>query len=151
MPREWILRVGDGSNFWNSSKYKIWGIRNSSNSGKHFIKNVKVGDRLWFVTHKSQGKIIAVATYESHNERILGPLINATLSNEELGWNGSGEESNVEIHYSNLFGLYDCNLLTKVKAQTSIIKYNQENCSVNLEKEYNAILRSWDNLLNDCF
>lgn len=151
MPREWIIRVGDGVNFWNSSKYRIWGIQSSSNCGKHFIKNIKVGDRLWFITKKSQGKIIAVATYESHNKRVLGPLINTTLSNEELGWDDTGPECNIEIHYSNLFELNNCNLLTKVNGQSSIIKYTQENCRVNLLKEYNAILRDWNELLNDCF
>ena len=49
---DWILRVGDGENFINSSKYKIWGIQSTNSFGKYFIKHVKIGDRLWFVKSK---------------------------------------------------------------------------------------------------
>ena len=59
---DWLLRVGDGINFMNSSKYKIWGISTQSTCGKYFIKTVKSGDRLWFVQNKSHGQIIAVAS-----------------------------------------------------------------------------------------
>jgi hypothetical protein len=147
MATDWILRVGDGENFMNSSDYRIWGINSTSNCGKHFVKNVKQGDRLWFVTSNSKGKIIAVGTYKSHNERVLGPLVNTTMTNEELGWTGEGPDwtSETEVHYTNLYLL--SNLLTHLKGNTSIRKYNSEKCSVNLPTEYENILRSWD----DCF
>ena len=59
MTTDWILRVGDGKNFIRSSKYRIWGINTlTSPHGKNFVKNVKPGDRLWFVTSKSHGKIV---------------------------------------------------------------------------------------------
>jgi hypothetical protein len=62
-PSDWLLRVGDGDNFIASSNYKIWGIQaKTSPHGKYFIKNVNPGDRMWFITNKSQGKIIGVAT-----------------------------------------------------------------------------------------
>jgi hypothetical protein len=75
MTTDWLLRVGDGENLKSSYKYRIWGIQSTTPTNKHFIKNVKPGDRLWFVKSKSQGKLIAVAIYRSHNTRDLGPLI----------------------------------------------------------------------------
>jgi hypothetical protein len=147
MATDWILRAGDGENFLNSSDYRIWGINSSLKCGKHFLKNVKQGDRLWFVTSNSKGKLIAVGTYKSHNERVLGPLVNTTMTNEELGWTGEGPDwtSETEVHYTNLYLL--SNLLTHLKGNVSIRKYNLEKCSVNLPVEYENILRSWD----DCF
>ena len=53
MTTDWLLRVGDGENFINSSRYRIWGIQSTSPANKHFIRNVKIGDRLWFVKSKS--------------------------------------------------------------------------------------------------
>jgi hypothetical protein len=151
MATEWILRVGDGENFMNSSDYRIWGIQaKTSPAGKYFVKNVKQGDRLWFVTSNSKGKIIAVGTYKSHNDRVLdGPLVNMTMTNEELGWSGEGPDwtSEIEVHYTHLYLLSDCNLLTNIKSPKTIRKYNSEKCSVNLPVEYENILRSWD----DCF
>jgi hypothetical protein len=146
MSTDWILRVGDGENFMNSSDYRIWGIQaKTSTHGKYFVKNVKPGDRLWFVTSNSKGKIIALATYVSHNERVQG----TTMSNEELGWTGGGTDwtSNIEVHYTHLYNLSNCNLLSNIKSPKTIRKYNSEKCSVNLPVEYENILRSWD----DCF
>lgn len=147
--QHWFIRAGDGKNFINSSKYRIWGIRSSTSFGKHFVKNVKKGDKLWFIKNKSQGKVIAVCTYISLNERVLGPLINTTMTNEELGWVGEGEDwtSDVEIHYTDLYDLNNCNLLTHIKCQSTILKYSREKYEINLAEEYNNILTSWD----DCF
>lgn len=75
MTMDWLLRVGDGINFMISSTYKIWGIKSQTTCGKHFMKAVHSGDRLWFVKNTSKGKIIAVATYHSHNSREFGPLL----------------------------------------------------------------------------
>ena len=142
MNTDWLLRVGDGENFKNSSKYRIWGIQSSTSFGKHFVKHVKPGDRLWFVKSKSQGKLLAVATYRSHNKREFGPLIDVSMTNEELGWTGEGPDwtSDVEIHYSDLYGLTGCNLLTHIKGASTIRKYD-EKCQVNLALEYSYIVR----------
>ena len=143
MTTDWILRVGDGQNFIRSSSYKIWGIQTlTSPDGKHFIKHVNPGDRLWFVTSGTQGKLIAVATYRSHNEREFGPLINISMTNEELGWMGEGSDwtSDTEVHYSDLYGLNNCELLTHIKSPKTIRKYN-EKCRVNLAVEYSYIVR----------
>jgi hypothetical protein len=139
METDWIFRVGDGNNFITSSKYKIWGINSSTANGKHFVKNVKNDDRLWFVKSGSGGKIIAVSSYESHNKRELGPLVNITMTDEELGWMGeSWSKCDTEIHYSNLYNLNDCDLLTNIKGASVIRKYNDK-CLLNLPLEYEYI------------
>ena len=138
----WLLRVGDGENFVNSSVYKIWGISSTSPFGKNFLRNVKHGDILWFIKSKSQGRIMAAATYQSHNRRDIGPLISTTMDNDELGWTGEGLNwrSDTEIHYTELYALYDVELLTHIKCPTTIRKYN-EKCQVNLPVEYENIVR----------
>lgn len=142
---DWILRVGYGDNFKASSKYKIWGIKSHSVNAKNFLAYVKNGDRLWFVIKKSGGKIIAVATYKSHNKRELGPLINITASNEELGWDNEGNPDSdnnwdTEIHYENLYNLENCELFTNIIGPAPIRKYS-EKCSVNLPNEYQYITK----------
>ena len=140
---DWLLRVGNGENLIRSSKHRLWGIDTlKSTNGKYFVNNVKPGDRLWFVTSKSHGKLMAVATYHSHNTREFGPLINISLTNEELGWTGSGSDwtSNVEVHYTDLYKLNDFKLLTNIKGSSSIRKYN-EKCEINLAEEYSSIVR----------
>lgn len=142
MTSDWILRVGDGENFKKSSGFRIWGISSNVNINKHFLKHVKQGDRLWFVKSKSQGKILGVATYRSHNGRELGPLVDISLSDEELGWSGSGTEwtADIELHYLDLYGLNDCDLLTHIKGPSTIRRYD-EKCRVNLAVEYSYIVR----------
>ena len=141
MTTDWILRVGDGENLIRSSKYKIWGIQTiTSTLGKYFIANVRQGDRLWFVKSKSQGKIIAVATYCSHNKREFGPLLDISMTNEELGWTDDNWTSDIEIHYSDLYGLSNCELLTHIKGSATIRKYD-EKCRVNLPVEYSYIVK----------
>lgn len=142
MTIDWLLSVGDGENFKASSKYRIWGIQSTTPIGKYFIKNVKSGDRLWFVKSKSQGKIMAVAIYRSHNKREFGPLVDLSMTEEELGWkhNGPDWQSDTEIHYSDLYGLEDCDLLTHIKGPSTIRKYD-EKCRVELPVEYSYIMR----------
>jgi hypothetical protein len=142
MTTDWLLRVKDGFNFKNSSRFKIWGIQSSTSNNKYFLKHVKHGDNLWFVLNKSRGKLLAVATYTSHNKRELGPHISLSMTNEELGWSGAGPDwtSDIEIHYTDLYGLENCDLLTHIKGQTIIRKYD-EKCMVNLPVEYGYIVR----------
>ncbi|MHA1510129.1 MAG: hypothetical protein ACTSRX_00245 [Promethearchaeota archaeon] len=142
MTTDWLLRVGDGENFKNSSKFRIWGISSKIPTNKHFLKYVKHGDRLWFVKSKSKGKLVAVATYCSYNAREFGNLIDISLSDKELGWNGGGTEwsADVEVHYTDLYGLNDCELLTHIKGAATIRKYD-EKCRVYLAVEYSNIVR----------
>ena len=142
MTTDWLLRVGDGENCKRSSGHRIWGIQSTTPTNKYFLKKVKPGDRLWFVKSKSNGKLLSVATYRSHNVRELGPLINMTMTNEELGWTGEGPNwtSDIEIHYSDLYGLDKCDLLTHIKCPSTIRKYD-EKCKVDLAVEYSYIVR----------
>jgi predicted secreted protein len=143
MKSDWLLRVGDGKNLIRSSKYKIWGINSKTCDGKYFLKEVKPGDRLWFVKSKSHGKLLAVATYSYSKHRELGPHINLTMTNEELGWDNEDTDwvSDMEIHYTNLYNLSHCtHLLSEIKSAKTIRKYN-EKCKVQLPQEYENILK----------
>ena len=140
MTTDWLLRVGDGNNLVRSSKHKIWGIQSSNSFGKFFIRTVKPGDRLWFIKSKSQGKVLAVATFCLHKKRELGPLIDITLTNEELGWDNVDTDwtSDTEIHYTDLYNVSDCELLTHIKGTSTIRIYNAK-CLVDLACEYTYI------------
>lgn len=137
MNRHWLLRVGDGINFKKSSKYNIWGI---SQKWISFQKEVKIGDILWFVINGNKGKIIAMSTYVSHNERVLGPLINTSFDNNQLGWSGDGNW-NIEIKYDNLYNIEDCELFSNIKNQNSVRKYNKNTININLSEEYKLIIK----------
>ncbi len=136
MIQDWLLRVGDGKNFENSSRLSIWGIKSTNSFGKYFMKNVKNGDRLWFVKSESNGKLIAVSTFSSHNTR------ESNNTNEKLGWTGSGVDwtSDTEIHYTDLYCLNDVELLSYIKGSCTIRMYN-EKCKVELAKEYVNIVK----------
>lgn len=134
-----ILRIGDGRNFNASSSKSIWGINSEHKQSKFFLKNVRNGDKLWFVTKESRGQIVAVATYTNTNYRINGPLFNITDTNEELGWEGEGNW-NTEVHYKDLYNLTECNLKSEIKGNGAIRRYNA-NCKVNLVTEYQHIVR----------
>jgi hypothetical protein len=138
--KDWMFRVGNGKNFKASSKFQIWGIKSSTNFGKHFVKNVKPGDRIWFIKANSNGLILGVAIYRSHNYREFGPLVDSTMTDEELGWDDTGENCDIEVHYSELRELEDCGLLTHIKFQGSIVEY-KDNCKINLPVEYSYISR----------
>ena len=143
MSNHYILRVGDGNNFKNSSNVSIWGVKSRN---KSFLKKVKEGDKLWFIKNKEKGdiyngKTIAVAEFVSKNERVIGPLISITPNNDELGWDDKGEFCDVEIHYNNLYNLTDCNLFTGQNNQTTICEYDniKDGLLVNLIVEYEYI------------
>ena len=135
MTNHWILRVRDGKHFWNSSKDSLWGITKRLHTG--FLKQVEPGDILWFLTNKkSGGKFIAVATYHRKQDRVLGPLIALTKTNEELGWTLNHGDWDVEIHYKDLYDLSQCELLPDIKGQTIIRLYKPETCTLPLPSEY---------------
>ena len=131
---DWIIRVGDGKNFKNSSKYGIWGIK--SRCAKFFLRKVNFGDRLWFVTSKSHGQLIGLSTYCSHNYREFGPLLNVSMTDDELGWTGGDNTWDIEIHYTDLYDLENRILLTHIKSPMVIREYNNK-CKINLPAEYN--------------
>ena len=106
---DWLVRIGDSDNFWKSSKYGIWSANTNVDADKYFLRTAKQGDRIWFV--KSGGLLVAVGIYAGHNPRVLGPLFALTKTNEELGWDNKGDQSDIEIHYRNLKMFYSFMLI----------------------------------------
>lgn len=141
----YILRVGNGENFINGNTRCLWAVKDSH---KSFLEKVKKGDKLWFIRSKTpedthSGKIIAVADFEYKNERIVGPLVSFTPSNEELNWTGSeGGFCNIEIHYTNLYNLTALKLYSGQRGQCVVVNYNniKEKLLVNLIEEYERIV-----------
>jgi hypothetical protein len=142
MPTDWLLRIGDGGNFWRSSSKSIWGFNSHTSHGKHFMANVKDSDKLWFVKGDSSGGLlVAVANFKCLNDRQRGPLIHVSYTNEELGWYNEGDiKWDTEIHYTNLFDITTLDLRSYIKGASTIRKYN-EKCLVNLATEYLLIER----------
>lgn len=141
----WLIRVGSGDNFARSSKYQIWGVNIKDTHIVRFLKVVLPGDQLWFITKGSNGKAIAVATYVSHNLRendVEQPLIRTTLTDEELGWDSiSGQKCDVEIHYTDLYNVSECDLITGFSIRSTTLRYPSEHCKLDLEKEYANICK----------
>lgn len=137
----WLLRVGDGQNFINSSDKKIWGV--NSKGHKSFLTKIQEGDILWFIKNKSKGKILGMAKFKSYNKREFGPLINLSLTNDELGWDDSTTNwiLDIEIHYDELYNLNNCNLLTNLKGITSVRQYKKEKIELDLDEEYKNIIK----------
>jgi hypothetical protein len=139
-PKHWLLRIKDGKHFINSSRYSTWGINSTHPGFAKFLREVKEGDLLWFIKGGSKGQAIAVASYKESKERMLGPLISITMTNEELGWNEEPGVWDYEVHYTNLYNLTECNMLTEIGGQIEVRLYN-EKCCVNLPHEYPYIVR----------
>ena len=139
-PTHFLLRIGDGQHFKNSSQKSIWGINSNTSFGKWFINTAKEGDLLWFVTGKSNGQTVAVATFKGTKTRNIGPLITISLTNEELGWTETDGVWDTEIYYSDLYNITQCNLFSEIKGAASIRLYNDK-CKVNLPTEYKNIVR----------
>ncbi len=140
--QDWLLRIGDGEHFTSSSRMNIWGVDSSDNSNiGFFLRNVKAGDRLWFILSKAKGKVHSVATFTEIRQREIGPLINFTLSNEELGWTKQNGSWDKEIHYKNLYTVVDVDLLTEIKSPKVVRLYNPEKCKLNLPIEYGNIVK----------
>jgi hypothetical protein len=140
MPQHYLLRVGDGNHFNSSSAKRIWGIDSTTSAGKFFLSSAKAGDLLSFVKSKSRGLIIAVATFTEAKERVLGPLIALTPTNEELGWVKTEGDWDTEVHYKDLYNVSACCLYTEIKGASVIRTYNDK-CMVNLPLEYSNIVR----------
>lgn len=140
MTNHFLLYIGDGVHFNASSSKSIWGITSTHTSAKGFLRRAKEGDLLWFVKSKTNGQLVAVATFTGTKKRILGPLIELTLTNSELGWDKSEGEWDTEVHYKDLYNLTHCKLISKIKGAAGIRRYNDK-CKVNLIVEYPYIAR----------
>jgi len=128
-PTDYLFRVGDGENFYNSSHLYTWGTK-----GVNGLRDIKKGDRMWFITNNSKGKIIAVATFDT-----IIPRTDLTFSDEELGWTGNSGW-NYEIRYKDLYDVTKLNYLTNIKNHNSVSKPT-ENCEVNVVLEYPLIVK----------
>ncbi len=142
----WFMRIGDGENFNNSSSFKLWGCK--KRTSKTFLNEIKKGDIIWFVPNQDtsgvKGKIYYCAIYENHIERVLGPLIALTETNEELGWRevpNWNSDWNIQIYYSKLFKIESLNLQINIHGrQTSKGKINDDMCiNFNIGNEWNNI------------
>jgi hypothetical protein len=141
-PTHWLLRVGDGTHFKSASKHNMWGFESTNKSNNRFNKEAKKGDLLWFV--RTKGMLLGVATYVGHGKRILGPIIDISKTNEELGWIGRQDKdwkTDMEIHYENLYDLEYCELNAGIKGQTVIRRYKEDKCELHLPTEYENIVR----------
>ena len=140
MVNDYLLRIGDGKHFLSSSLKNIWGINSKQKDSKGFMGSVKEGDRLWFVKGQSRGLIIAVATFTSTKDRVLGPLLPLTYTNDELGWVHTEGDWDTEVHYKDLYYLIGCELYSEIKSPL-VIRLYSEKCKVNLPVEYPYIVR----------
>tara|TARA_B110001469_G_scaffold26919_1_gene27659 strand:- start:6173 stop:6631 length:459 start_codon:yes stop_codon:yes gene_type:complete len=144
MLEHWIIRIGNGNHFISSSKFNIWGInsKDKCNTNK-FIKEAHEGDILWFVTSNSKGKAISVSTFKEIKNREIGPLVSFSQTNEELGWNETEGDWDIEIHYTELYNITELNILTRIKSPRTYRRYsdNIDKIPVNLVKEYENIIK----------
>jgi hypothetical protein len=141
MTKHWLIRIGDGVNFWNSSKMNIWSASSKSDDDGYFIKHATEGDVLWFVPNKSKGHLVAVAVYKNWITRNVGPLIAITPTDEELGWNADGSKYDINIFYTDLIYIADLKLYSKINSPKVKRLYNPEKCKVDLPTEYSMIQR----------
>ncbi len=130
----WFMRIGDCVNFENSIPSKAWGCK--KNSSKSFLQEIKKGDIIWFVPNQDKsglkGKIFYCAEYQEHFERVLGPLLALTPTNEELGWKNIdnwNSDWDVQIFYRNLYKIDNLNLQINISGrQTPKGKLLDEMC-----------------------
>ena len=140
MSQDWLIYIDDGRNFKNSSVKNTWGIKSWTALGKCMLNRANPGDRLWFVKSGTNGLLVAVSTFVEFKKRELGPLIDVTQTNEELGWISGSGDWDVEVHYKDLYNITDCGLYTELKGSAPIRRYN-EKCKINLPLEYPYIVR----------
>jgi len=123
----------------------MWGINSSTSpAGKMFKSKAREGDLLWFITNKSKGQIVAVATFTGIKARVLGPLMALTFTDDELGWTETEGNWDTEVHYKDLYNLTECNLHSEIKSRTTIRVYDEKcklECKVDLPVEYPHIVR----------
>ncbi len=144
MVEHWIIRIGNGNHFINSSNYNIWGL-NSKDKGNtsKFMKEATNGDILWFITSESNGKAIAVAVFKDIKKRDIGPLISFSLTNEELGWTDHNGEWDIEICFMELYNISQLTILTRIKSPRTYRRYsdNIDKIPINLIEEYEKIVK----------
>ncbi len=141
----WIIRIPNLSVFANVSYYKFW-LYDSKNvwNCKRFQKNIRKGDTIWFLQSGSGGRILAMATFKRIEARKLGPLINISMTNEELELPKEMEKVDTEIHFHKFFNLQELRIKADIRFARDFFEVdkvrNQEVYRV-LVEEYNLIRR----------
>ena len=122
--QHWIIRVNDGKNFLNS-KFPFWGVkRGKGGCIKTFVKKIKLGDILWFMTSKNYGgKIIGMSEYTGFYDRNDEPLLQInTKTNEEQNWIGDALWD-IQLHYCNLYYTEKQNIIRYIQCGGTILEY----------------------------
>jgi hypothetical protein len=121
-PAHFLVRIGDGKNFYNS-KNPFWGMKKG---GLGIAKKMKTGDIIWFMVNKKNGgKAIAVAEYtgELYNRKDESLIPIHTLTNEQQGWIGD-DPWDIQIHYRNLYMIKHAEIKICLAGSWSIMYYS---------------------------
>ena len=123
----WIIRVGDGVNFRNSTNHFIWGL---TKRWTGFVAKIVPGDLLCFATSKKfGGYIIGIGEFVESYNREDEPLVKIhTKTNFELGWIGRNvnEDWDIQIKYKNLVNTTGKKFMkTLVRSPGTVFNYNK--------------------------
>lgn len=112
----WIIRIPDYSAFANVSYYKFW-LFDSKHiwNCKRFQENIRKGDTIWFMQSNSKGRILAMATFKRFENRKIGPLINISMTNEELELPKEMEKVDTEIHFNKFYNLQQLHVKVDIR------------------------------------
>ena len=139
VPNNFITRIGNGSNFWNSDRYSIWGVGDSS--AKTLEKSAKRGDHIWFCTGSSNGKLVAVATFDRIIKRFNEKDKVSNMLNIDFGWNGEGWNCNYLLKYNNRYNLEFNDICSGIKGSCPTRKVkNRCPTGIDLSEIYNEII-----------
>ena len=139
-PKNFIIRIADGKNFWKSDRYSIWGIGDIG--AKTLIYHCEKGDRLWFCTSNSNGQLVAVATFDQIIPRFKGIDKIDLFTNDGFGWSGEDWNCNYLVKYNNRFNLELNKVFSGIKGNCTV------RCIDN-EKKFCPTGIILDNIYND--
>jgi hypothetical protein len=147
MTVHYIIRCGDGANLRNSVN-PYWGVKRTGGQDT-FVKKIKPGDILWFMTSKKfGGQLIGMAEYTMFCDRSEETLIQLySFSNSEQGWVGD-ENWDIQIHYKHLYNTEMLDIRGCVACAANILKYETftQNISKNLFDCYEQIKNPYEYL-----
>jgi hypothetical protein len=115
-PHHWLIRVADGECLTTALPSRVFGANSKVAKDQHFLTHARPGDVLWFVKNKSDGLLLAVATYTGQIDRRTD-LLGLTHSDEVLGWNGKPVDT--EITYKDIYNIERLGLKTHLGSYTT--------------------------------
>lgn len=140
----WIIRVGNGMNLDILKQHKMWLFNKDANSNyKHFMNNYNIDDVIWFMVSGSKNKLIGMTKIKLIKKRELGPLINISLSDEELELvNPSNKLWNTELHFDTYFDISKINISYPacIRSPIPIFKIHIEHLQFFID-EYDKIIK----------